>query len=171
MGLMDELRRLARPYEDEDEEGYEDEEEKTPKTTPIDQAKPTYNYNTRPTDADYSRPRRAETTGSSKVVSINATTTTNMKVVVVRPEKFDDDANEIADQLLKNHAVLLNLEDTDKNEARRLVDFISGAAFVLDGKVKKVAASTYIITPKNVDIIGDHTLLSELESNGVFRFK
>lgn len=169
MGLMDELKRLARPYEDEDD--YEEEE---PKTTPIDQAKKSYS---KPSDADYtsvnsSWARRAAEPGTNpgKVVSINATATTNMKVVVVRPEKFDDDANEIADQLLKNHAVVINLESTDKAEARRLVDFVSGAAFVLDGKVKKVAASTYIITPKNVDIIGDRTLLNELESSGVFSF-
>ena len=50
--------------------------------------------------------------------------------------------------------------------ARRILDFLSGAAYANDGKVKKVALSTYIITPYNVDILGD--LIDELENNGVF---
>lgn len=166
MGLMDELKRLARPYEDEDE--FEEEE---PKTIPIDQERKSYD---RPSDAEYtsvsarpSRPARAGT-NDEKVISIHATT--QLKVVVVRPEKFDD-VNEIASQLMDGRAVVMNLESTDKGEARRLVDFLSGAAYVLDGKIKKVAVSTYIITPCNVDIIGDRTLLTELESSGVYSFQ
>lgn len=167
MGLMDELKRLARPYEDEEE--FEEEE---PKTTPINQERKSYD---KPSDAEYtvaasSRSSRPARTGGNdeKVISIHATT--QLKVVVVRPEKFDD-VNEIASQLMDGRAVVMNLESTDKGEARRLVDFLSGAAYVLDGKIKKVAVSTYIITPCNVDIIGDRTLLTELESSGVYSFQ
>jgi cell division inhibitor SepF len=60
----------------------------------------------------------------------------------------------------------MNLETTNKDIARRLVDFLSGVAYALDGKIKKVAINTYIITPYNVDIMGD--LIDELENNGVY---
>ena len=62
--------------------------------------------------------------------------------------------------------MVLNLEETNKDVARRLVDFLSGVTYALDGKIKKVAASTFIITPYNVDILGD--LIDELENNGLY---
>ena len=62
--------------------------------------------------------------------------------------------------------MVLNLESTNKDTARRLLDFISGVAYAQDGKIKKVAVSTYIITPYNVDILGD--LIDELENNGLY---
>ena len=61
---------------------------------------------------------------------------------------------------------MLNLESTSKDIARRLIDFLSGVAYANNGQIKRVAASTFIITPYNVDIMGD--LLDELESSGVF---
>ena len=88
-----------------------------------------------------------------------------MQVVLVKPERFDN-VSDIADHLLQNRAVLLNLESTNKDVARRLVDFLSGCAYALKGKIKKVAISTYIITPYNVDIVGD--LVEELENNGMY---
>jgi len=84
-------------------------------------------------------------------------------VVLIRPERFET-AAEIADQLRAKRPVLINLETTPKDVTRRLVDFLSGVAYALDGKVKKIAANTYIITPSNVDLVGD--LLDELENTG-----
>ena len=94
-----------------------------------------------------------------------APATTQLSVVLVKPEKFEN-AAEIADNLRQRRTVVLNLEDTAKEPARRLVDFLSGVTYALDGKIKKVAASTYIITPYNVDILGD--LIDELENNGLY---
>ncbi len=88
-----------------------------------------------------------------------------LQVVLVKPERFEN-VSEIADHLRSKHAVLLNLENTDKNIARRLVDFLSGCAYALDGKIKKVAVSAYIITPYHVEIVGD--LVEELENNGMY---
>ena len=62
--------------------------------------------------------------------------------------------------------VVLNLESTNKEVSRRLVDFLSGVAYANNGQIKRVANSTFIITPYNVDIMGD--LLDELENNGAF---
>ncbi|MEG1404578.1 MAG: cell division protein SepF, partial [Oscillospiraceae bacterium] len=61
---------------------------------------------------------------------------------------------------------VLNLEKTNKELARRLLDFLSGVAYANEGTIKKVAISTYIITPYNVDIMGD--LIDELENNGLY---
>lgn len=98
-----------------------------------------------------------------KVVNINATT--QLKVVLVKPERFED-ASTIADHLNNKRTVVLNLESTNKDVARRLIDFLSGVAYAGEGKIKKVAANTYIITPYSVDIMGD--LIDELENNGLY---
>ena len=87
------------------------------------------------------------------------------KVVLVKPERFDD-ASSVADHLNSKRTVVLNLESTNKDVSRRLIDFLSGVAYANNGQIKRVANSTYIITPYNVDIMGD--LLDELESSGVF---
>ena len=92
-------------------------------------------------------------------------TTAQLQVVLVKPDRFDN-LSEIAEHLRDKRAVVLNLESTNKDVARRLVDFLSGCAYALDGKIKKVAISTYIITPYNVDIMGD--LIDELENNGLY---
>jgi cell division inhibitor SepF len=100
---------------------------------------------------------------NNKVVNIH--TTTQLQVVLVKPERFDD-ASSIADHLNEKRTVVLNLESTNKDVSRRLVDFLSGVAYANNGQIKRVANSTFIITPYNVDIMGD--LLDELENNGVF---
>lgn len=99
----------------------------------------------------------------NKVMNINATT--QLKVILVKPEHFED-ASSIADHLNEKRTVVLNLESTNKDVARRLVDFLSGVAYANNGQIKRVANSTFIITPYNVDVMGD--LLDELENNGVF---
>ncbi|HJD21609.1 MAG TPA: cell division protein SepF [Candidatus Gemmiger faecigallinarum] len=98
-----------------------------------------------------------------RVVNINATT--QLQVVLVKPERFED-ASAIADQLNAKRTVVLNLESTNKQVSRRLIDFLSGVAYANNGQIKRVATSTFIITPYNVDIMGD--LIDELENNGVF---
>lgn len=86
-------------------------------------------------------------------------------MVLVSPTRFEN-ASEIADHLRDKRTVVLNLEQTDKNIARRLIDFLSGVAYANEGTIKKVALSTYIITPYNVEILGD--LIDELENNGLY---
>mgnify|MGYP002511884229 CR=1 FL=1 len=98
-----------------------------------------------------------------KVVNIHATT--QLKVVLVKPDRFEN-ASEVADHLKEKRTVVLNLESTNKEIARRLLDFLSGVTYAHGGKIKKVAISTYIITPYNVDILGD--LIDELENNGLY---
>ena len=85
--------------------------------------------------------------------------------MLAKPERFET-AAEIADHLREKRTVVMNLEQTSKDVSRRLIDFLSGVAYAQDGKIKKVANSTYIITPYNVDLVGD--LVDELENNGLY---
>ena len=143
MSILDELKKLTHPYEDEDEE-FEDFDDTSGKDVFEDRrVKPEERRN--------------------KVVNIHATT--QLKVILVKPERFEN-ASEIADQLKDKRTVVLNLESTNKDVARRLIDFLSGVAYAGEGKIKKVAANTYIITPYHVDIEGD--LIDELENNGLY---
>lgn len=150
MGFIDELRKWT--HGEEDDDTLDDLIPGTPAPR-ADYAKPSASNDS---VADYKR-------GGNKVVNINATT--QLAVVLVKPERFEN-AAEIADHLKEKRTVVLNLENTQKEIARRLVDFLSGVAYANEGKIKKVANSTFIITPYNVDILGD--LIDELESNGMY---
>ena len=100
----------------------------------------------------------------NKVVNIHATT--QLQVVLVKPEHFDD-ASTIADHLNAKRTVVLNLESASKEISRRLIDFLSGVAYANEGQIKKVANCTYIITPYNVGIMGED-LLDELSNSGLY---
>ena len=88
-------------------------------------------------------------------------------MVLFRPVSFGEEAKTIADELLRRHTVVLNLEKTEKDVSRRIVDFLSGVAYANNGKIQRVATSTFIITPYDVDISGDE-ILDELESSGMY---
>ena len=77
-----------------------------------------------------------------------------LELKVVRPERFDS-VTQIADHLINNRTVVLNLEATNKETARRMIDFLSGVAYSIDGNLKKVANNTYVITPGNVAVSND----------------
>ena len=92
--------------------------------------------------------------------------TTGIKVVLAKPETFED-GRSVADHVNAKRTVVLNLEETNKEICRRLIDFLSGVAYANNGQLKRVANSTYIITPKTVDIMGD-MIIDELESSGLY---
>ena len=127
----------------------------------IDDAPELVNNNNNFVEEEPAEPVRETSAKRTKVVNINATT--QPKIVLVKPERFED-AGAVADHLNSKCTVVLNLESTNKEVSRRLVDFLSGVAYANNGQIKRVANSTYIITPYNVDIMGD--LLDELEING-----
>lgn len=152
-GFVDKFKRMWDAPEDEyeyDEYGYADEdeddyEEPTPKSRDRD---------------------RVQGMGSkNKVVNINATA--KLQVAIFKPERFGEETRTIADELMHTNTVVLNLEDTNKDMARRILDFLSGVAYANNGKIKRVATNTYIIIPSNVDLTGDD-LLDELENSGVY---
>ena len=109
------------------------------------------------------QPLRDDNDDPAKIVDIH--TTAKLQVVLSKPERFEN-AVEIADNLNEKRTVVLNLEGTNRDIAKRLIDFLSGVAYANGGQIKKVANNTYIITPYNVDISGD--LIDELENTGMY---
>ena len=157
MRIFDEMKKIFNPYEDEDdyEEGFDDQD-----------VSPFVDDRDRRSDRDRDRERKSSASFDerrNKVVNIAATT--QLKVVLVKPERFEM-ASEIADHLKEKRTVVINLESTHKDIARRLIDFLSGVAYASEGRIKKIAANTYIITPYHVEMVGD--LLDELENNGLY---
>ena len=153
-GIVDKFKRMWDAPDDEyeyDEYGYSDEGEDDFEE---------------PAPRERERDRQpASSSSRNKVVNINATA--KLQVGIFKPERFGEETRSIADELMKTHTVVLNLEDTNKDMARRILDFRSGVAYANNGKIKRVATNTYIIIPSNVDLTGDD-LLDELENSGVY---
>ena len=147
MGIFDEFKRLAHPYEDEEEEDFDDFDVSPRPVERRDRERDRMDRTDRLSRSDTgygSDSMQEDDRRSNKVVNIRAAT--QLQVVLVKPEKFED-ASAIADHLREKRTVVLNLESTNKEIARRLLDFLSGVAYANEGKIKKVAISTYIITP------------------------
>lgn len=161
MGFMDELKKLTHPYSEPEEDDYDDYDDEPLDNDPAPAPQSSRRSYSRSTPAAQDT---QTTRGGNKVVNINATT--QLQVVLVKPEKFEN-ASDIADHLREKRTVVLNLETTNKDVSRRLIDFLSGVAYAQEGKIKRISAATYIITPYNVDIIGDQ-LIDELENNGLY---
>lgn len=180
MSFIDKIKDLVNvPDDDYDEDDYMEEEyeepevkkprfEKTFRSAPEREKKaPASDYSRfSESYAEPTRPSKAEPERNdkqNKVVIIH--TTTQVQVVLAHPEKFEG-VTKIADHLNNKRTVVLNLEATQRDTARRIVDFLYGAAYANGGEIRRVAASTFIIIPHNVNIVGD--LIDELENNGVF---
>ena len=152
-GFVDKFQRMWDAPDDEyeyDEYGYADDGDDDYDDEPV---------------RERERDRERDLGGRNKVVNINATA--KLQVGIFKPERFGEETRSIADELMKTHTVVLNLEDTNKDMARRILDFLSGVAYANRGKIKRVATNTYIIIPSNVDLTGDD-LLDELENSGVY---
>ena len=86
----------------------------------------------------------------------------SLQLKVVKPTSFNE-VTQIADHLLEGKTVVLNLEVTQKEDARRLIDFLTGVVYSVQGKFKNVAANTFIITPHDVDVTGDPATVADAE--------
>lgn len=149
MGFMDQFRKMTGINGSADDyESESDYSEAVPSTIGFDD--------------EYSAPRTS-TIKSSKTLSIPATA--HLQVIVVKPERYGD-AAAIADHFKNKRTVVLNLDNTNKDVASRLIDFLGGVAYALDGELKRIANMTYIIVPINVDISGD--MIDELGGNADF---
>ncbi len=101
--------------------------------------------------------------GTNRVVSMTATT--QLEVAVLQPAEYED-ASEIADRLKAKKAVVVNLEDLTKEDAVKVLDFISGVVYALEGNIQKVSGGIFLIAPYNVSIAGD--VRDELKNKGFF---
>lgn len=127
MGLKDVLNRKKGAFEEDDEQIYDD---------------------------GYEEGYEDENYGGDSAGSFSGANSGTLELKVVRPEDYSA-ATGIADHLLNGRTVVLNLEATNKETARRLIDFLSGIAYSIDGSIKRVANNTFVITPNNVDVSGD----------------
>ncbi len=149
MGLKDLAGRLFPPSIDADEEYYGPE---------VDEGTEQYE-DTRSTSVHAQENVYAPR--SSAQVSMIGGSSIEMKVVT--PKSYDT-VTQIADLLLSKKTVLLNLENTNRETARRLIDFLSGAAYALGGGVQKVADNTYAITPSNVAVSRENVGMSQAQA-------
>ena len=164
MSFWDNVKKFTQPYAD-DEEYDEFDEDETAETyeeaeeeRPAPRRRPAFNVAAR----EEAAPAGTNTVSgfSGQVVSVN----NRQEVVLFHPVNFND-TSKAADDLRGKKAVIINMENIDKAMARRVVDFLSGVAYALDGKVKKVAQSTYLFCPHNMEVVGDlENIQSEVES-------
>ena len=191
MSLWDNVKKFAQPYTDDDYDDYDEDEEYADDDYDEPEEKPAR----RQAPARRSRPAAkaaeeiedededdhddfgfgsiAPATSSSPSVTTGSfngpmlhtpSSTTKQEVVLFRPGSFND-TSKAADDLRNRKAVIVNMENVDKAMARRVVDFLSGCVYALDGDVKKIAQSAYLFCPHNMEIQGDlESLQAEVES-------
>ena len=183
MSFWDNVKKFAQPYAEDEYDDYDEEEEylddyaepeqparrekrrSTPAPAPapvMDEEEEEDEYGF-PSITHGSTPASAPSTGFSGTV-LGRSASNKQEVVLFRPGSFND-TSKAADDLRSRKAVIVNMENVDKAMARRVVDFLSGCVYALDGDVKKIAQSAYLFCPHNMDIVGDlETLQAEVES-------
>ena len=114
--------------------------------------------------ADFTQNVTVAPAPAKKERNVSLSSLPQLQVVLVKPDRFEE-ASDIADSLNAKKTVVLNLESASKEVARRLVDFLSGVAYANQGNVQKIANSTFLITPYNVDISGIG-LLDDIDTQG-----
>ena len=182
MSLWDNVKKFAQPYADDDYDDYDEDDDyadeyEQPAETPARRSSPRRAPAPAPVaeeeteeQDDYGfAPVSAASTSvsagfSGQVLSMNGSASYKQEVVLCRPGSFND-TSKAADDLRSHKAGIVNMENVDKAMARRVVDFLSGCVYALDGDVKKIAQSAYLFCPHNMDIVGDlETLQAEVES-------
>ena len=179
MSFWDNVKKFAQPYADDDYDDYDEEDDyvddyEEPAEAPaprrekrraapapvMEEEEETNDFGFAPMPATTSA---APVSGFSGQV-LNMSASNKQEVVLFRPGSFND-TSKAADDLRNRKAVIVNMENVDKAMARRVVDFLSGCVYALDGDVKKIAQSAYLFCPHNMDIVGDlETLQAEVES-------
>ena len=99
---------------------------------------------------------------TSNVVNFQASV--QMEVVVIQPETYDE-AQDVCDHIKSQRPVIINLEQMERGVAQRIMDFVSGACYTLNGNLQRVTNNIFIIAPENIDVAGDFR--EELKSNGI----
>ena len=186
MGFLDELKKLTQPYDDDDDffEGANESEQSSAAAVSAAQmqfesafgeerpsaAEPAESKPDRPAEGgglfgafgarrEKAKPRPLR----ERTVNFGGSDT---QVILFNPKSFDE-AGELVGHMLRNRSVVMTLEGLPTENARRLLDFMSGIAFALEGKITPISAKTYFVTPRNVDVLGAQ---GEALENGGDRF-
>ena len=179
MSFWDNVKKFAQPYADDDYDDYDEDddyaddyeepaeapaprrEKRRAAPAPVMDEEEEEDFGFAPVPVAASS--NAPATGFSGQI-LNMSASNKQEVVLFRPGSFND-TSKAADDLRNRKAVIVNMENVDKAMARRVVDFLSGCVYALDGDVKKIAQSAYLFCPHNMDIVGDlETLQAEVES-------
>ena len=164
MSFWDNVKKFAQPYSDDDYDEYDEEVDEYE-----EEMQPTARSSRR---SPFSAAQESESTFTSAATSATSSfsgqvlnmSSGKQEVVLFHAKTFDDAAR-AADELRHKKAVILNMENVDKALTRRVVDFLSGSVYALDGSVKKVAHSTYLFCPHNMDVVGElESVQAEIES-------
>lgn len=157
MSFWDNVKKFAQPYSDDDyddyDEEYDDYEEEAAEPAPRSGRRPSPFASVADEAPAYesAAPAASASSGfSGQVLNMAG----KQEVVLFHAKTFDD-AAKAADELRKRKAVILNMENVDKSLTRRVVDFLSGSVYALDGSVKKIAQCTYLFCPHNMAVVGD----------------
>ena len=182
MSFWDNVKKFAQPYSDDEYDDYDEEDDylddyeepaeaparrekrRTPAPAPVKEVEEEEDFGFAPIPAVAPAAPVSTTGFSGQVLSMNNSASNKQEVVLFRPGTFND-TSKAADDLRNRKAVIVNMENVDKAMARRVVDFLSGCVYALDGDVKKIAQSAYLFCPHNMDIVGDlEALQAEVES-------
>ena len=155
MSIWDNIKKFAQPYSEEDYddyedelEGFEDEVQEEPAAAP---RRSSPFAATRSAESAFNNSPSHSSGFNGQVLNMGSG---KQEVVLFHAKTFDD-AAKASDELRKKKAIILNMENVDKALTRRVVDFLSGSVYALDGSVKKIAQSTYLFCPHNMDVVGD----------------
>ncbi len=163
MSFWDNVKKFAQPYSDDEYDDYDDEmEEMETEAQPAPRGRRPSPFASDVSDSgSVSSSASTAPSFSGQVLNMGSG---KQEVVLFHAKSFDDTAK-AADELRRKKAVILNMENVDKALTRRVVDFLSGSVYALDGSVKKIAQSTYLFCPHNMDVVGDlENVQSEIES-------
>lgn len=149
-------------YDEYDEYGYDDDVKDEPvvrssrrvEAQEKKASRRTYSSQREEAEEEPRRERAPRAERPSKVVPMR-TATKPLEVHIVKPSSFED-SQEVCEILLSGQAVVVNLEGFDEDEAQRIMDFISGCIFAINGKLHRISKYIFIFSPDNVDISGDY---------------
>ena len=167
MSLWDKVKNFTQPYSDDEYDEFDEEEtveayeEQQEPVRP--RRRPGFGF-TAESEPEKPAASAASTASTGFTGQVVGTVGGKQEVVLFHPVSFND-TSKAADHLRARKAVIVNMENVDKAMARRVVDFLSGCVYALDGDVKKIAQSAYLFCPHNMEISGDlETLQAEVES-------
>ncbi len=159
MSFWDNVKKFTQPYSDEEyDEEYDEEmgdyEEEQEAPAPRARRSSPFAETKQEAPAPAYTPAPSEERGRSFNGQVLSMGSGKQEVVLFHAKTFDD-AAKAADELRRRKAIILNMENVDKSLTRRVVDFLSGSVYALDGSVKKIAQATYLFCPHNMDVVGD----------------
>ncbi len=147
---------LKQPDEDADyDDYYSEEEEEQPAPEPQPAAD----------DFDDGAQPMMEEEASDNVINLHDDT--KVQFVLFKPESFDKEVTTMADEFIKRNTLILNMEQTNKDIGKRIIDFLSGVAYAHNGKISRVSEDTYIVMPSNVRLSGED-VMDEVESDNIY---